>query len=168
VAALVPASHVLPLSIGCLTAARLLPRKDYATERIVAGALQLAPGTHLLLDETALMPGTMGEPAVRNLRALAALVTTQTIEVDFVHFAKEFPVDVAVAVLSEGRTILPVRARLHICPLAHCPPSLLPGRRRGAARCRLCARGRGLRRAVAGGRAHLPRGGAAGRPADLG
>lgn len=46
---------------------RMVPRKDYAANRLVSGALQLGRNTSLVLDETQLEQGqldTTGENAV--------------------------------------------------------------------------------------------------------
>jgi len=42
------------LSTGSLNARSWVPRKDYTVNRLRSGPLQLAPGTALILDETAL------------------------------------------------------------------------------------------------------------------
>jgi hypothetical protein len=52
VASLVPRSRRVVLTAEALRRHALLPRKDYATNRLQASPLQLAAGTVLLLDET--------------------------------------------------------------------------------------------------------------------
>ena len=72
---------------------RLSPRKDYSANRLVAGALQLIPGTHLLVDETALEPGRLSEVGVRNLAALGHVIQHQTVTYDFQFHTTEFECD---------------------------------------------------------------------------
>jgi len=102
-------THTFPLAQETLKSVRLLPRKDPSAERIEAGMLQLPSGTVLVVDETALQPGQLQEAAVRNIQALAMLSRSQLIEVDFLYYSKEFPVDIILCVVSEGRSFLPVR-----------------------------------------------------------
>ena len=47
--------------------------------RLISGPLQLAPGTHLLLDETALQPGTVTPAGTRNLSSLKDLLQWQKV-----------------------------------------------------------------------------------------
>lgn len=47
--------------------------------RLVTGAIQLAEGTHLTLDETALQTGTLGTIGVQNLEVLKHLLQWQKV-----------------------------------------------------------------------------------------
>lgn len=47
--------------------------------RLVTGAVQLAEGTHLTLDETALQAGTLGTIGVQNLEVLKHLLEWQKV-----------------------------------------------------------------------------------------
>ena len=86
-------SVLLPLSLSVMNSWKFSPRKDYSANRLVAGALQLAAGTHLLVDETALEPGRLSEVGVRNLAALGHVVQRQTVEYDFQFHTTEFECD---------------------------------------------------------------------------
>lgn len=79
-----------------------VPRKDYGVNRLRAGPLQLAPGTALVLDETALSAGQLGETGVRNIHALQEMVTAQEIEYDFQYHQMRMPVDVPTIVVSSS------------------------------------------------------------------
>ena len=103
-AMLAPATAHLPLSIASLNARAWAPRKDYATNRLRSGPLQLASGTTLVLDETALSAGALNDRGVRNARALADLATTQELEMDFSFHAMRVPTDVNVVAVSGSRT----------------------------------------------------------------
>ncbi|KAI7994939.1 Mini-chromosome maintenance complex-binding protein [Camellia lanceoleosa] len=56
---LVPFTHFIPLTVDYLNIASLSPRKDYETNRLVSGVLQLAEGSHTMIDETHLQAGTL-------------------------------------------------------------------------------------------------------------
>ena len=103
-AILAPATAHLPLSIASLNARAWAPRKDYATNRLRSGPLQLASGTVLVLDETALSAGALNERGVRNVRALADLATTQELEMDFEFHSARVPTDVSAIAVSASRT----------------------------------------------------------------
>jgi hypothetical protein len=105
---LMPRSHLLPLSLEVLNKAPIAPRKDYETNRLVTGAVQLAEGTHLTLDETALQAGTLGTIGVQNLEVLKHLLEWQKVEYDFQYYKMEMPADVPVLVVSQAKSrILP-------------------------------------------------------------
>ncbi|GAQ93090.1 hypothetical protein KFL_012920010 [Klebsormidium nitens] len=110
--ALVPACHLLPLSLDLLNRAPLVPRKDYTLNRLVAAPLQLAAGTVLVVDETALQPGTASATGVRNLQALQHLVEWQKLEYDFQWYTVDVLTDVPVLALSEARSLLPADVTL--------------------------------------------------------
>lgn len=83
----------MPLSLSVMNTWRFSPRKDYTLNRLVAGALQLAPGTHLLVDETALEPGRLSEVGVQNLAALGHVIQQQSVTYDFQFHKTEFECD---------------------------------------------------------------------------
>lgn len=99
-AEIAPAVAHLPLSIASLNARLWVPRKDYGVNRLRSGPLQLAPGTVMILDETALSAGQLGETGVRNVHALAEFTSVQEIEYDFQYHTMRVPVDVPVLVVS--------------------------------------------------------------------
>jgi hypothetical protein len=55
---LVTKAHYLPMSLENLNTLRMIPKKDYQENRLIAGCLQLSSQTHLVLDETAMTEGT--------------------------------------------------------------------------------------------------------------
>lgn len=103
-AILAPATAHLPLSIASLNARAWAPRKDYATNRLIAGPLQLASGTTVVLDETALSAGVLNERGVRNVQTLADFSKTQELEMDFSYHAMRVPIDVSVVSVSASKT----------------------------------------------------------------
>jgi len=50
---------MLPLSLSEVNSRQFVPKKDYTTNRLRAGLLQLSADTHLFVDETAMQPGQL-------------------------------------------------------------------------------------------------------------
>jgi len=57
-------------------------RKDYETNKLVSGVLQLAPHTHLVLDETRLQQGKLEANGVHAVQHLAHLINNQELKCD--------------------------------------------------------------------------------------
>ncbi|KAI3993641.1 hypothetical protein MKX01_002654 [Papaver californicum] len=105
---LLPLTQALPLTVEYLNTASLAPKKDYKANRLITGSLQLAEGTHLILDETQLNPGTLNSTGVENVKVLKSLMELQKVEYDFEYYKLEISSDVQLLVLSEGKSnILP-------------------------------------------------------------
>ncbi|XP_071985601.1 mini-chromosome maintenance complex-binding protein [Engystomops pustulosus] len=122
---IVTASHYLPMTIDTMNGLRFVPCKDYSTNRLVSGLLQLPAHTLLLVDETVLEQGQLDTAGVRNLTALGNVITWQKVDYDFSYHQMEFPCNVNVLVTSEGRSLLPSDCQVHLKPQT-CPPSLEP------------------------------------------
>ncbi|XP_076142242.1 mini-chromosome maintenance complex-binding protein [Alosa pseudoharengus] len=120
---LVPSSYRLPMSLQNMNSMRLVPRKDYAANRLVSGALQLASNTSLFLDETQLEQGQLDAAGVRNITALGNLISWQKVDYDFNYHQMEFPCNINVLVASEGRSLLPSDCQVHLQPQVT-PPNL--------------------------------------------
>eukprot|EP00898_Chlorokybus_atmophyticus_P007912 jgi/Chlat1/8121/Chrsp75S07572 len=112
VTGLAPRVHRIPLTLGLLNSATLMPRKDYTTDRLLATQVQLADGTHLILDESVMMPGTLQAVGVANLQLLKDLIESQKVEYDFQYYKLTMHPDIPVLVLSEGKSMFPVDAML--------------------------------------------------------
>ncbi|KAM9726909.1 mini-chromosome maintenance complex-binding protein [Menidia menidia] len=113
---LVPSSHYLGMSLHNMNQTRLVPKKDYAANRLVSGALQLAGNTSLFLDETKLEQGQLDAHGVRNVTALGNLISWQKVDYDFNYHQMEFPCNINVLVASEGRSLLPSDCQVHLQP----------------------------------------------------
>lgn len=87
----------------------MTPYKDYKSNRLISGNLQLADRTHLVLDETALQPGQLDSTGVLNIRALNDVVCWQKLEYDFTYHKQEFFVDYPILVMSEGKSVFEVK-----------------------------------------------------------
>ncbi|KAH8411934.1 hypothetical protein KR222_002799 [Zaprionus bogoriensis] len=126
---LLPASHYLPLTLDTMNTSAFapkwvthpppkctetkpipcscIPRKDYETNKLVSGLLQLAPHTHLVLDETRLQQGKLEANGVQAIQHLAHLVNNQQLKCDFQYYHIDYNVDIPVLIFSEGRSMLP-------------------------------------------------------------
>ncbi|KAL5569627.1 hypothetical protein UlMin_026202 [Ulmus minor] len=105
---LLPFTHYVPLTVGYLNSASLGPKKDYETNRIITGVLQLAEGTHLIIDETQLETGTLNSVGIDNARVLKTLMEVQKVEYDFKYYKMEMAADIQLLIFSEGKS--------NICP----------------------------------------------------
>jgi hypothetical protein len=126
VAALAPRCVRQPLTVPSLNARPWAPHKDYASNRLAAGPLQLAGGTHLVLDETRLQAGQLNATGLANVAALKQLIATQRIEVDFQYYTMPLAMDAPVLVLSQHKSLLPADVTLpvHATADALLPPQL--------------------------------------------
>ncbi|XP_005093986.1 mini-chromosome maintenance complex-binding protein [Aplysia californica] len=104
---LAPQAVLLEMSIESTNNWTLIPKKDYKVNRITAGMLQLAPGTCLVLDETALQQGQLNHTGVMNVKALADVINWQKVDYDFEFHPIPVYTDVNVLILSEGESLLP-------------------------------------------------------------
>ncbi|TMW47732.1 hypothetical protein DOY81_007188 [Sarcophaga bullata] len=104
---IIPASHYLPMTLDTLNTSSFVPKKDYETNKLVSGLLQLAPHTHLVLDETCMQQGKLESNGVMGVQSIAHLINNQQIKCNFQYYDIDYNVDIPVLILSEGRSMLP-------------------------------------------------------------
>ncbi|KAH8238961.1 hypothetical protein KR038_010558 [Drosophila bunnanda] len=104
---LLPASHYLPMTLETMNTSAFAPKKDYETNKLVSGLLQLAPHTHLVLDETCMKQGKLEANGVHAVQHLAHLINNQELKCDFQYYQIDYQANIPVLVLSEGRSMLP-------------------------------------------------------------
>ncbi|KAK4799680.1 hypothetical protein SAY86_025045 [Trapa natans] len=105
---LLPFTQSMSLTVENLNAASLSPRKDYVTNRLITGILQVPDNSHLFIDETLLDVGTLNSVGVDNVRVLKDLIESQKVMYDFKYYKMQVPADIQMLVLSEGKSnILP-------------------------------------------------------------
>ncbi|XP_068641394.1 mini-chromosome maintenance complex-binding protein [Aristolochia californica] len=115
---ILPFSQCIPLTVEYLNTTTLAPRKDYQSNRLITGALQLVRGSHLTFDETRLISGTLNSVGVANVRLLKNLMECQQVEYEFDYYKMEMPADVQLLILSEGKSsILPADLVLPFRPV---------------------------------------------------
>ncbi|XP_055595761.1 mini-chromosome maintenance complex-binding protein [Uranotaenia lowii] len=113
---LLPASHYFPMTLENMNSVQFVPKKDYTTNKLTSGLLQLAAHTHLLLDETRLQTGKLESGGVEAVQNIAHLIRTQKLKYNFQYYQLEFNTDVPVLVMSEGRSMLPTNCQVPILP----------------------------------------------------
>ncbi|WMV33685.1 hypothetical protein MTR67_027070 [Solanum verrucosum] len=116
---LLPFTHCVPLTVDYLNKIPLAPKKNYQTNRLASGILQLAEGSHLTIDETQLQEGRLNPIGLENARVLQSLLEHQKVEYDFTYYKMDMPADIQLLVLSEGKSnILPADLVLPFRPLS--------------------------------------------------
>lgn len=105
---LVPDSTYLPLTIENFNSKCFVPKKDYKTNRLVPGFLQLPKHTHLVLDETKLDSGKLEQSGCLAVADLSELIQSQQINYDFQFYKIPFHTNIPVMIISEGKSMLPV------------------------------------------------------------
>ena len=100
-------SHYFPLTIEGLNSLTFVPKKDYASNRLTSGLLQLSSGTYLVLDETVMKDGQLNSQGITNLTSLGQMIKQQSVEYDFGFHKIAFESDIPCLVFSEGRSMLP-------------------------------------------------------------
>ncbi|XP_063702955.1 mini-chromosome maintenance complex-binding protein [Culicoides brevitarsis] len=115
---LVPASHYFPMTLENMNTCQFVPKKDYKTNKLTSGILQLAPHTHLVLDETRLQVGKLEAAGVDALKSIADLINAQRLKYNFQFYEIEFDTDVPVLILSEGKSMLPNDCHIPLKPQA--------------------------------------------------
>ncbi|KAK4363560.1 hypothetical protein RND71_018801 [Anisodus tanguticus] len=101
---LLPFTHSIPLTVDYLNKVSLAPKRIIK----LTGILQLAEGSHLTIDETQLLEGTLNPTGAQNARVLRSLLELQKVEYDFTYYKMDMPTDIQLLILSEGKSnILP-------------------------------------------------------------
>lgn len=91
--------------------------------RLRAAPLQLACGTVFVIDETAMDAGEVTATGQRNLAALARVCREQKVAYDFQYHQIDFPTDVSVAFVSQGRSLLRQGVQCPLRPGTACRPA---------------------------------------------
>ena len=106
-ASLLPRCISLPLTLDNLNGFAFAPVKDHETDRIRAGLLQLGTGSQVVVDETVLSEGHLGQRGQHNLRVLHEIISNATLlyQLPFTQ-PLEMPVDLSVLVLASSKPIL--------------------------------------------------------------
>ncbi|KAL4342589.1 hypothetical protein GQ457_08G010140 [Hibiscus cannabinus] len=101
---LLPCAKCLPLTLEYLNTASLAPKKDYQTNRLIPGVLQLPEGSHLIVDETQLESGSLNSIGIENTKILKNLIEFQKVEYDFQFYKVEMAADIQLLIFSDGKS----------------------------------------------------------------
>ena len=105
----------IPMTLSYLNDKKFLPKKDYTTEKLLPGCLQLVESTFLLLDETRLDNGKLNSAGVQALASLSELITTQCVQYDFTYHSLPFEIDAPILIVTEGdKSLLPTDTTLPV------------------------------------------------------
>jgi hypothetical protein len=99
----------IPLTLDNLNKSRFSPQS--VNEDLLSGVLQLVPGTHIVVDESALSEGQLGDTGVRNMQALINAIQHQTVTYAFPYSQFDFDVDLGFITLSTRKSLLPVSGK---------------------------------------------------------
>ena len=89
-------------------------RKDYESNRLWSGILQLADGTHLIINETSMDEGQLNNQGCLNVMALQKLFRQQEIQYDFGYYSVDYNANLPLLVLSEGKSMFDVDIKLKV------------------------------------------------------
>ncbi|XP_046864540.1 mini-chromosome maintenance complex-binding protein-like isoform X2 [Xenia sp. Carnegie-2017] len=103
-----------PLSIENLDNSKLVPKKDYKSNRLMTGKLQLSNNTHLIIDETVLEEGRLNENGTANLNVINHVILWQKLPYDFVFYKTDFLTNLNILILSEGKSLLEVDSSIRL------------------------------------------------------
>jgi hypothetical protein len=104
---LVPVSHYQPMTIDGFNTQQFVPKKDYKTNKLTSGVLQLAKHSHLVFDEIQLEPGKLNSEGCQAIASISELIKTQQLNYDFEYYKIPFETNIPVLILSEGKSLLP-------------------------------------------------------------
>ena len=101
-----PHTLVLPIDLDSLSTQDFVPKKNYDTNRLQKGDLQILNSTCALLDETNMKEGkSEGERLILNMRAIASLIEEQSIKYNFQYHEQSFDCSCPVIIVSTGRSV---------------------------------------------------------------
>ena len=69
-----PLTNYIPLTIESLENLKLAPHKNYETNTLEGGLLQMVDGTTVIIDETTMKEGQIKEKGIMNIKTLATLI----------------------------------------------------------------------------------------------
>jgi len=104
-------TQVMPLQINfqintqSLSEVRLQPKKNYDTNQMEPGMLQMLDCTFLCCDETQMNEGKIEKNGVFNIKALAELIEDQKVVYDFQYSQQNMPISAGVLILSDGKSM---------------------------------------------------------------
>merc|ERR1719201_1992468 len=114
---LVPRAVHLEVTGNSLNTQRWRPKKDFVANRLVAGQLQQAAGTLVVVDESKMAEGQLSADGVKNLLAIQTLVVDHQLSCDFMSYDVKIPLEVSCVLLSERKSLVKdVDVRLPLRP----------------------------------------------------
>uniref|UniRef100_A0A0K8V9G6 Mini-chromosome maintenance complex-binding protein n=1 Tax=Bactrocera latifrons TaxID=174628 RepID=A0A0K8V9G6_BACLA len=106
----IPASHYITMTAETMNESTFGPKKDYETNKLVSGMLQLAPQTHLVIDETFTKSDRLNSNGILSMQVLGHVMTHQELKCNFQYYEIDYEVDIPILCFSERKSILPYDA----------------------------------------------------------
>ena len=103
---LCPAVFHCPLTLSLLNGPSLATTQSVESGRLQPSPLLLAPGSCMLLDETALQAGTVSEAGMRNIQIISDMLLGQVNTVEVPYNSLKMPTSIQVVSVSNGRSVL--------------------------------------------------------------
>jgi hypothetical protein len=100
----VPRCVHIDASVQSLNETTFLPKRDYDQNYLYPSPLQLADGTVVLVDETRMMEGTIGETGVGSTKAIRSVLNQQILPIQFGFCDVSIPTDYSCIVLVQSNT----------------------------------------------------------------
>nr|XP_023016612.1 mini-chromosome maintenance complex-binding protein [Leptinotarsa decemlineata] len=113
-------SYYLPMTLENLNNLSFVPKKDYESNCLISGVLQLSDNTHVVLDETKLSSGKLDAAGVNNVKAISSAIKNQKVAYDFNYYSIEYECDIPFLILSEGKSMLYSDVHIPIRPDSTC------------------------------------------------
>lgn len=107
---IIPASHYITMTAETMNNSTFGPKKDYETNKLVSGMLQLAPQTHLVIDETFTKSESLNSNGILSMQILGHVMKNQQLKCDFQYYEIDYEVDIPILSFSEKKSILPYDA----------------------------------------------------------
>ena len=104
------------IDLESLSSIQLIPKKDYNTNRLSRGGLQMLNSTIVLLDETQMKEGkSEGENLILNMGGVASLIEEQVVKYNFQFHEQLFEWSSPVVIVSTGRSVFKNATPIPIC-----------------------------------------------------
>nr|XP_014090361.1 mini-chromosome maintenance complex-binding protein isoform X1 [Bactrocera oleae] len=104
---IIPASHYITMTAETMNESTFGPKKDYETNKLVSGMLQLAPQTHLVIDETFTKSDCLNSNGIISMQILGHVMKHQQLKCNFQYYEIDYEVDIPILCFSEKQSILP-------------------------------------------------------------
>ena len=99
-----------------LSTTNLIPKKDYNSNRLSRGGLQMLNSTVVLFDETQMKEGkSEGENLILNMGGVASLIEEQVVKYNFQYHEQPFECSSPVVIVSTGRSVFKMATPIPIC-----------------------------------------------------
>jgi hypothetical protein len=94
------------VDLDSLCSVKMVPKKDYDTNRLSRGDLQILNSTTVLFDETMMKEGKKeSEDLIHNMQGIASLIEEQSVKYNFQYHDQSFECSAPVIIISTGRSI---------------------------------------------------------------